>query len=143
MIDIDSYKLLFINNKYKVIYLWLLFTVFIIISLLIIIKSTDFNCYYQNKGIGTKEGYLKTVIEVDQLNNLIDKNHIIIDDKSYSYNIVAIDQHINQVQDKLFQEVTININDKDLLDNSYVSFKILIQNIKFFDYIKNKIGGKI
>lgn len=142
MIDIDSYKTLFTNKKIKIIYIWLLITIFIILSVTLFIKNIAYEEIYQNKGLVTKDGYLKALIEVNDIEKITSINKIIIDNEKYAYKIVKFNQEINQIGNGFYQEVFIDI-DADILENRYISFKIPIKKYSFFDFIKNKIGGNI
>lgn len=142
MIEINDYNKLFINNKLKLTYIWLIITIFIVCCVIIFTKNITYEEIYSNKGIGTQEGYIKVLIEVEDINQLINKDNIIIDNKNYKYKIVGFNEKLNQVNNKIFQEVLISADTK-ILENRYISFKVLIKKYNFFDYIINKIRGNI
>lgn len=142
MIEIENYNKLFSNNKIKIIYIWILVTIFIITSVIIIIKNIDYVDFYQNKGIGIKEGYIKTIIEINDIEKLVNNNNLVIDKNNYKYEIVDFNENINQVGENFYQELLIKI-DTDISTNRYISYKIPIQKYNLFEYIKNKIRGNI
>lgn len=142
MISLDSYKLLFSNKKIKIIYLWMFITIFIICSVIIIMKNVSYVDFYQNRGLGTKEGYIKTIIKVTDTEKLVNNNKLVIDNKNYNYKIVKFSDSINPLGDNFYQEVLIKIDEKVSI-NRYISFKIPIDEYNLFDYIKNKIRGNI
>lgn len=142
MIEINDYNKLFLNNKLKLTYIWLIITIFIVCCVIIFMQNITYEEIYSNKGIGTQEGYIKTLIEIEDINQLINKNNIIIDNKNYKYKIAGFNEKLNQVNNKFFQEVLIT-TDAKILENRYISFKVLIKKYNFFDYIINKIRGNI
>lgn len=142
MIDLDDYKILFSNKKIKIVYLWLFITIFIITSVIIIIKNNDYVDYYQNEGIGTEEGYIKAIVNVKDIEKLVTKQNIIIDKKNYNYKIINFSEEINKLEGNFYQEITIEIN-KKIPANRHLSFKVPIDKYNLFNYIKNKIRGNI
>lgn len=142
IIKIKDYNKLFMNNKIKLIYIWLLFTVFIVGSVIICITNITYEEIYQNKGIGTKEGYIKTLIKVEDIELLMSKDNIIIDNKKYKYTIVSFHEELNQVGTQIFQEVFIT-TEANILENRYISFQVPIKKYKLINYIINKIRGNI
>lgn len=142
IIKIKDYNKLFMNNKIKLIYIWLLFTVFIVVSVIICITNITYEEIYQNKGIGTKEGYIKTLIKVEDIELLMSKDNIIIDNKKYKYQIVSFHEELNQVGTQIFQEVFIT-TEANILENRYISFQVPVKKYKLINYIINKIRGNI
>lgn len=142
MIEINDYNKLFINNKVKLTYIWILITIFIVFSVIIFMKNITYEEFYQNKGIGTKEGYIKALIDIEDIELLTDKNNIIIDNKNYKYKIVGFNEELNQVGTQIFQEVFITTEAK-ILENRYISFKVPVKKYNFLNYIINKIRGNI
>lgn len=141
MIDVDNYKKLFINTKIRVNKFYLIITIFIILFIIILTNSIYYENIYQENGIGTKEGYIKTIINKEDINKIMSNSNIIINDKSYKYKIVKVSELL-ELGDNFYQEIYIKIN-KNIQENEYISFKVQMEKIKFYKLIINKVRGKV
>ena len=142
MIDIDDYKLLFTNEKIKVRYFWIFISIFIICFILLLLINFNYDEYYQDNGIGTKEGYIKLIIPVDDVDKITNNSHISLDGELYKYRVINFNKEIINVGNIFYQELYINTN-KIVQENRYITFKVKISTKSFYDFIKCKIGGSI
>ena len=138
MLSIDNYKELFFNTKIKIKKLYVMITIFIILFIIILTNSIYYEEIYQNTGIGTKEGYIKTVINKDDLKK-IDKSNIIIDGKDYKTTVIKYNE-ITLLGDSFYQEIYLKV-DKKIELNKYISFKVVVEKQKFYELILKKIRG--
>ena len=142
MINLKDYKSTFNKAKINIVQIWLIITIFIIL----LIVSLAFNFYYeenyQNTGIGIKNSYIETLVNIEDISKITDNQKIIINNKEYHYDISKINSEIQKINNNLYQAVLIKIN-KKILENEYISYIIPIKKINFYNYIKNKIKGGI
>lgn len=142
MINLNDYKSTFNKTKINITQIWLIITIFIIL----LIVSFTFNFYYeenyQNRGIGIKNSYIETLVNIEDISKITNNRNIIINNKEYNYDISKINSEVQNINNNLYQVVLIKIN-KKILENEYISYIIPIKKINFYNYIKNKLKGGI
>ena len=138
MISVNNYKELFFNTKIKINKLYVILTIFIVLFILILTNSIYYEDIYQNTGIGTKEGYIKCIINKEDLKK-INNSNIIIDNKRYKTKIIRYGE-ITSLSNSFYQEIYLKL-DKSVEENQYISFKVLVEKQTISQLIIKKVRG--
>ena len=137
-INIKSY----LENKEENIYIKM-FYYSIIVGVLLIFAIVFSSCkkkniYYENI-LYMKDNYVILSIDYNELEPIINKEKvIIIDNKKYNYVI----KEINILDSNLVYQVKIDIkNNKELYENVFYKYKILLKEESLLNYIVRVIKG--
>ena len=141
MTDLENYKKLFVHTKMRVNKFYIMITIFIIIIFIVTLNSIYYENIYQIDGIGTKDGYIKTVVPKEDIEKIVFQSDMIIDGKKYGYRVIRFSQ-LTQLGNSFYQEIYIKVN-KNIQENQYISFKVPVEKIKFYKLIINKVRGKV
>lgn len=135
-----------LNRKIgPLVYIYIMIIIIITLSLIIICMLFRYKIYYSVKGTVLNEEdnyYLKCYIPISDMKYITSNNYLVIDKKSYKYNIININEEYYSDNNKTYQEITIDIE----LDNKYkynnlvLDFKLLKENKRVIDLF---IGGKL
>ena len=142
MINLKNYQNTFNRKKVNIVQIWLITTIFIIILIVGFTFCFYYEENYQNTGVGIKNSYMETLVDIEDISKITNNKKIVINNKKYNYDILKIDSNPQKISNKLYQIVTLKIN-KKIIENEYISYIIPTKKINFYNYIKNKLKGGI
>lgn len=116
--------------------------ILIIIGLLIICSKVNFKVYEKYSLIKDNDNFIM-VVSSNKLKELEDNNTIYINSKEYKYEIVSIDFNYSNINDTIFQSISIKLLAYDT--NAIVTDAYLLKSDKnlyqmFVDFIEGGIG---
>jgi len=120
----------------------------LLIGLLVFISCFKYNPYINLNAIVIKENnsyYLKTLVNLKQIND-INQKHIIISDKKYKYKIKKIsenyilDEKYNRYYEVLLES---NIDSKLIIDNNIINVSIEMPETTFLSQIIKRIKKEV
>jgi hypothetical protein len=139
--NIKVFNEIFINkiiDKKRIIIVEL---VFIITICLILSFFNNFYSYYSNSG-EYKEGYLRTIINVKDIDIISTKDQIKIGNIIYSYKVFGINEEDYVSGGYIYKEVLLKVDEFERVDNSYIDYKIIKDKETILNYfIKSLKGG--
>jgi len=128
-------------NNYINPYKYIIVTVLMLTTIIVIFKKVEFNKYYSNSGIVISNHEIEIYVNRKDLNKVYNNKKIIINNKNFAYNIKNISEPIyyNDYYYKIILKVKIldNLNIK----NNFIDFKILLEKQTILKYILKKVGG--
>lgn len=138
---IDSYIIL--NRKPSLIIKIFIFNISIILVLLIwginTLKYQNFFTFH-SKIIYLNSYYvIEVLIPEKEVNQIINNNILLINDKKYNYSVYKIEKEITYKENTNYQKMYLKINnleEKYLINNYRIDIKIPKNNKKIIEYIK-------
>jgi len=138
--NIKVFNEIFINkiiNKKKIIIVEL---IFIITICLIIAFFNNYYSYYSNEG-EYKEGYIRTVINIKDMDIITTKKEIRINDEIYSYKVNGISEEDYISSGYIYKEVYLEVNDLKRVNNDYIKYKIIKDKETILNYLLKSLKG--
>ena len=138
--NIKVFNEIFINkiiNKKKIIIVEL---IFIITICLIIAFFNNYYSYYSNEG-EYKEGYIRTVINIKDMDIITTKKEIRINDEIYSYKVNGISEEDYISSGYIYKEVYLEVNDLKRVNNDYIEYKIIKDKETILNYLLKSLKG--
>ena len=142
MIYSNKEKIAKSQNKRTFIFSYIIILNFIIVIIFTLITKVD--KYYCNKMVVTfndNNYYFKLYIDFVDLNNIISHDTIRINEKDYKYQIISLsDLEVANYNNYYILYIEIlDIDEKLLINNLVIDYKILIGKQKLITYLKNKM----
>ena len=138
--NIKVFNEIFINkiiNKKKIIIVEL---IFIITICLIIAFFNNYYSYYSNEG-EYKEGYIRTVINIKDMDIITTKKEIRINDEIYSYKVNGISEEDYISSGYIYKEVYLEVNNLERVNNDYIEYKIIKEKETILNYLLKSLKG--
>lgn len=132
-----------LNRKIRpLVYVYIMILIINILSLIIIFMLFNYKIYYYINGTIINEEdnyYLKCYIPIDDIKYITSSEYLIIDNESYKYSIYNINEEYFSDNNNTYQEIILNINldDKYKYNNLILNLKLLKENKRVIEYIKD------
>ena len=139
--NISIFKDIFENrtiNKKSIIIVEL---IFIIILISLIVGVDNLYDYYNNSG-EFKDNNISTIVNVKDLDIITSNSEMIINKKTYKYEVNNIEEDNYISNGLIFKIVSIKVKDYDEINNNYIEYQIIKDKETILDYfIKTLKGG--
>lgn len=136
-----------LNKKVgPLVYIYIMILIICALSLIIVCMLFHYKVYYFFKGnVFEEDGiyYLKCYIPILEAKYVASGDSIIIDKKEYKYDIKSISNEYFNNNNETYQEIVLNINfdDKYKYNNLVINLKLIKEDKKIIEYLK-EMGGK-
>lgn len=142
MLDINDYLQRFKRKTPKILLMWSVFITFIIILFIIINSCVTIKNYYRTQGVISNKNVIFYITEND-LNKVIYLDKLYIDEIEYNYKIIEISKPIF-IDNNYYKEIksSVNISEKQLIDNNVIDIQFIISEMTIFEYIVNLVKGE-
>ena len=135
--NIDEYIILNKKNKIKssTIILFVIILLFLLLSNILEYESFyDISAIYNNSNV-------TLLVNLNDLNNVLNNDYLIIDNKKYNYYIESIDEDLLIDNNLNYKKINININlpKKYQINNLIINFRKRREKKKIIYYLKDLI----
>ena len=139
MNDILDIEIILKKQKYSKIYNIGLILLIILIIFLYISSIYNYKTYYIAKGT-MDNGYIKILVNINDIKYITKNNNLTIDNKNYNYSIKEISNEI-YLDEKLnnYKYIYLKVANLYNLNNYVYEIKILKENKKIIEHIKEYI----
>ncbi len=140
--EIKQFQESFKNKEINLKPYLLVVSILLSIIIVIVIVNSKMKDYYIGKSL-VKDSSLIILIKNEELNKITTNKKIIIERNMFTYNIVSINELLND--NCLYNEVTIKVDDLDeslLIDNNVIDYKIITNEITIFEYLLKVLKGE-
>lgn len=134
MIDINDYKLVFLNQDKKISKLWLLLLLVMIIGVFFINKNFKYYEYYTNIG-EYKNEYLILNVLITDLEKITQNREMYIKNKRFAYEIKEISSNNIYLNDNFYKEVKLFIKENQLQENEILTLNIITSESNLVEYV--------
>ena len=137
--DYTNFKILYP----KKIYSWIIILILMISIVIFSLFKLKFYFYYNDAGMIVENNLIKINIPSNKLEFVSNNKVININDKNYNYEITKIeDPSVNPVDLSYYHEVSISIKNYKGIKNNFIDFKIMYDNKKLIEIVKEFILGE-
>lgn len=135
--NIDEYIILNKKNKINTSTIILIMIIFII---LLLSNTIEYESFYDISAIYNNSS-VTLLVELKNLNNVLDNDYLILDNKKYKYYIHSIDENLLVENNLNYKKVNINIDlpKKYQINNLIINFKKRKEKKKIIYYLKDLI----
>ena len=135
--NIDEYIIL---NKMNKIHSSTIILFVIIISILLLSNTIEYESFYDITAI-YNNSKVSLLVNLNDLDNVLDNNYLILNNKKYNYYIESIDEDLLIDNNLNYKKINININlsKKYQVNNLILNFKKRKEKKKIIYYLKDLI----
>ena len=134
MLEINDYKIICGRKIKRISKIWITILIFIIIGIIFINNSFKYEEYYETRG-EYRDGELVLYVAIDDVSKITKNSDIVIEKEKFAYKINSIEKENVYLNDDYYKIVKLSIADVELVNNSIVDMKIVLQRHSLLKYI--------
>ena len=130
-ISIEDYQIQKDKN-YKLGPMIVIFIMFLIVNI-ILISNLKFDEHIEFNLVSLGNSNYRVIVPINVTETIVDNDRITINKKRYKYKVISIDDNYLYQGDNIFQNIVIEIKDKNRVKNSIIKGNIIMKQNRIYE----------